>query len=91
MSKLSIKFDIVSSKCLLSLSSERKTINMDFISVLFQIIEKSRISMNAFLAAELKSQLHNICKSSKYIKLSGMVKNGSKQNIMIATSGTQQI
>ena len=89
--KLSIKFDLIPSKYLLSLSSERKIINMDFISVLFQIIEKSRISMNAFLAAELKSQLHNICKSSKYIKLSGMMKNGSKQNIMIVTSGTQQI
>ena len=89
--KLSIKIDLVPLKYLLPLPSQRENISLDFISVLSQIIEKSLTSVNAFLAAELKSQLHTICEYSNYIKLSGMVKKGSKQNIMIVTSGTQQI
>ena len=92
--KLSIKFDVAPLKYFLSLSSvpiERETTSLDVISVSSHIIEKSLSSVNAFLAAELKSQLHNICKSSSCIKFSGMVKNDSKQNIMIVTSGTQQI
>ena len=92
--KLVIKFDLKPINYFLSLSSNiivRETTSQDFISFLYHIIEKSLTSINAFLATELKSQLHNICKSSMCIKLSGMIKKDSKQNIMIVTSGTQQI
>ena len=92
--KLAIRFDFTPLKYFYSLSSEvieRETTSLDFISVSSHIIEKSLTSVNAFLAAELKSQLHYICKTRKCIKLSGTVDNYSKQNIMIVTNGSQQI
>ena len=92
--KLAIKFDFVPLKHFLSLSSDvikKETTSLNFVSILSHIIEKSLNSVNAFLAAELKSQLHTICKSSKCIKLSGTVKNDFKENMMIVASGSQQI
>ena len=92
--KLSIKFDVAPLKYLLSLSSsliERETTSLDFVSLSFQIIKKSLTSADPLLAGELNCQLYNICKSSKCIKLSGIVKNGSRQNIMIVNSSQKVV
>ena len=91
--KLAIKFDLKPMNYLSSLSSNiiRETTSQDFVSFLYHIIEKSLTSVDSFLAAEMKSELHNICKSRKCIKIMGMVENDSRQNIMTVSSSNQQI
>ena len=92
--KLSIKFDLAPLKYLLSLSSmliEKEATGLEFFPLLSHIIEKSLTSANRFLARELNYQLYNIYESSKCIKIIGMAKNDSRQNIMTVNRSNQQI